>query len=333
MMNPRTHPRGAPPDFELPSRNPSPSVLTDAMWWLVSMRLRLEPRSRDGGTYADKPGSHNIGRALPDYGQGDYRTDHSIRDRFNRTGPWWRSKTAAHDWTFRDAQRGDFATIIRYTNRLIRAMRDPDDPRPDDTYFYTLGQTDNDRVVEGYNERDNAAESSSDLTHLWHRHDSFRRNIIGSYPHMWKALTIDMGWTVAEWRRSLEDDVTASENWNDAVIEVTASTAKRLSTPTRPVREGEKRSAASLLQYSVINSDDAVTRTEEVADQTAEVKAMVTELLELARTELPPDLQSLPGRPSAEIAAVLRAVPGVDWAEVGRLLTVDETAPDQRQPS
>jgi hypothetical protein len=84
-------------------------------------------------------------------------------------------------------------------------MRDPHDPRPDDVYFYTLGQADGDRVVEGYNERDDDAETSGDLTHLWHRHDSYRRNIIGSYWHMWQALTIDMGWTVAEWRQSLED--------------------------------------------------------------------------------------------------------------------------------
>jgi hypothetical protein len=325
MMNPRTHPRGAPPDFELPSRNPNPSRMTDALWWLVSMRLRLEPRSRNGGTYADKPGSHNIGSALPDHGQGDRRTDHSIRDRFNRTGAWWRSKTAAHDWTFPDAQGGTYATIIRYTNRLIRAMRDPKDPRPDDTYFYTLGQTDNDRVVEGYNERDDAPQSSTDLTHLWHRHDSFRRNIVGSYPHMWKALTIDMGWTVAEWRRSLEDDVSASETWNDAVVRLTASTARRLSTPTNPVKEGDRRSGASLLQYSVIYSVDGVARTEEVANQTAEVKSMVAELLELARNGTPSDLDSLSGREPAEIAAVLRAVPGVDWAEVGRALTAEQT--------
>ena len=150
-------------------------------------------------------------------------------------------------------------------------MRDPDDPRPDDTYFYTLGQTDTDIVVEGYNERDDESESSDDLTHLWHRHDSFRRNIIGSFPHMWQALTIDMGWTVAEWRQSLEDEVTASDNWNDAVIEVTASTAARLSTPTRPVQEGDKRSGAALLQHTVINSDDAAARTEEVIARTGAV--------------------------------------------------------------
>lgn len=212
MMNPRTHPRGARPDFTLPKPNPNPSRMTDALWWLVCMREALEPASQNSGTFANKPGSHNAGENLPDHGQGSKKTDHSIRDSFNRTGKWWRKYTSAHDWTFPDAQRGDYRTINRYTGRLIRSMRDPNDLRPDDVYFYTLGQIDADRVVEGYNERDDADQTGDD-SHLWHRHDSFRRNIIGSFPHMWKALTIDMGWTYAEWQRSV---TTEEDELNDA---------------------------------------------------------------------------------------------------------------------
>ena len=204
VMNPRTHARGAPPDFTLPRPNPNPQRMTDALWWLVCMREALEPAlSQNGGTYARKPGYHNNGAALPDYGQGDSRTDHSIRRAPDRTGPWWKNFTSAHDWTFVDAQRGNYATISLYTKRLINAMRDPHDLRPDDVYAYTLGQIDNDRAIEGYNEYRDDAETSSDDTHTWHRHDAFRRNIIGSFPHMWQALTIDMGWTYAEWQRSV----------------------------------------------------------------------------------------------------------------------------------
>lgn len=204
VMNPRTHPRGAAPDFTLPKPNPNPSRQTDALWWLVCMREALEPAdSENGGTFAKKAGSHNAGELLPDHGVGNSRTDHSIRDPFNRTGPWWKEFTSAHDWTFWSAQKGDFRTISLYTKRLINAMRDPKDTRPDDVYFYTLGQSDNDMVVEGYNERDDEDETSGDKTHTWHRHDSFRRNIIGSFAHMWKALTIDMGWTYAEWLKSV----------------------------------------------------------------------------------------------------------------------------------
>jgi len=213
-MNPRTHPRGAPPDFTLPKPNPNPGRMTDALWWLVCMREALEPENSDnGGTYADKAGYHNAGENLPDHGQGNPKTDHSIRRAPDREGPWWKKYSSAHDWTFRDAQRGDYKTIDKYTTRLVNAMRDPNDLRPDDVYAYTLGQMDNDTVVEGYNEYTDDAETSADKTHNWHRHDSFRRNIIGSLWHMWKALTIDMGWTYAEWQRSVseEEDVRPSE--------------------------------------------------------------------------------------------------------------------------
>jgi hypothetical protein len=65
VMNPRTHPRGARPDFTLPKPNPNPTRMTDALWWLVCMRELLEPASENGGTYADKPGYHNIGNNRP----------------------------------------------------------------------------------------------------------------------------------------------------------------------------------------------------------------------------------------------------------------------------
>lgn len=210
-MNPRTHPRGAPPSFALPRPNPNPGVMTDALWWLVCMRELLEPDlSGNGGTYANKSGSHNIGANLPDYGEGDPRTDHSIRHAWNRTGPWWRSKTAAHDWTFWDAQRGDYRTINKYTRRQIAAMSDPHDLRTDRAVFYVLGNVDGDVTTEGYNEIDNDPETSGDNTHAWHIHDSFFRDAVGSFAAMWRVLTVDMGWTYAEWQRSVaieEDDV------------------------------------------------------------------------------------------------------------------------------
>jgi hypothetical protein len=169
------------------------------------MRLRLEPLSQNGGVLAIKPGYHSYGSRLPDYGEGDTRTDHSIRRAPDRTGPWWQGFASAHDWTFTRAHSGVYTEINKYTNRLRNAMMSPTDLRPDDVYAYTIGQIDSDRVVEGWNEYNDEDESGDD-THLWHRHDSFRRNIIGSFPHMWKSLTIDMGWTYAEWLQSIEGD-------------------------------------------------------------------------------------------------------------------------------
>lgn len=204
VMNPRTHPRGAAPDFALPKPNPNPSRMTNALWWLVCMREALEPSdTENGGTYADKPGYHNAGENLPNHGEGSNNTDHSIRQAPDRRGPWWWTKTSAHDWTFRSAQSGNYTNITKYTKRLINSMKDPNDLRPDNVYAYTLGQIDSDRVVEGYNEYDDGPETSDDTSHNWHRHDSFRRDIIGDFGAMWAALTIDMGWTYADWLKSV----------------------------------------------------------------------------------------------------------------------------------
>lgn len=206
-MNPRTHPRGAPPDFSMAGLppNPNPKRITNALWWLVCMRLLLEPGSQNGGVLAIKPGYHSYGSRLPGSGSGGAgkaTTDHSIRRPPDREGPWWEDYAAAHDWTFPGAHHGDYSRIDLYTSRLISAMRDPDDLRPNDVYAYTIGQADGDRQVEGYNEYKDEPESG-DISHLFHRHDAFRRNIVGLFSAMWKALTIDMGWSYAEWLRSV----------------------------------------------------------------------------------------------------------------------------------
>lgn len=212
VMNPRTHPRGAAPDFTLPRPNPNPDRQTDALWWFVCMCEALEPSSQNGGTYANKPGYHNIGNNLPDHGPGNAKTDHSIRRAPDRRGPWWRTKTAGRDWTFPDAQRGDYKTIIKYTKRMIDAMKDPDDLRPDDALAYVLGQIDGDPVVEGWNEYTDDPETSADKTHLWHIHESHKRDAVGSFDRMWALLTIYMGWTYQEYLTSIgqgeqEDDM------------------------------------------------------------------------------------------------------------------------------
>lgn len=226
VMNPRTHPRGAPPDFSMAGMPPVPKHTTPALWWLVQMRLRLEPRSENSGTFANKRQYHNTGNNLLNHrdqnGNHDWANDPSIRRTPDRTGPWWRDFCSAHDWTFDGAHTGDYTEIKKYCNRLRDAMRDPKDLRPDDVYAYFIGQIDNDRVVEGYNEYEDD-EESGDSSHLWHRHDSFRRNIIGNFWAMWKALTIDMGWTYAEWLRSTEpkewSDMATKADIQDALLD------------------------------------------------------------------------------------------------------------------
>lgn len=220
VMNPRTHPRGAPPDFDMKGLPPKPSHTTDALWWLVQMRLRLEPKSKNGGTFANKAGSHNTGNNLLTHrdsrGVRIWKNDHSIRHEWNHTGAWWREFCAAHDWTFDGAHTGDYTEIKKYTGRMLRAMRDPDDLRPDQVMFYCIGQEDSDSTVEGWHElRDEVI--TGDSSHLWHRHDSLFRNIVGSFWAMWKILTIDMGWTYAEWLASTVEKT--EQEWDEMATE------------------------------------------------------------------------------------------------------------------
>lgn len=224
-MNPRTHPRGAPPDFSMAGLPPKPSHTTDALWWLVQMRLRLEPKSENGGTFANKAGSHNTGNNLlnkkDSNGNHIWKNDHSIRHEWNRTGPWWREFSAATDWTFDGAHTGDYTEINLYTHRMLKAMRDPKDLRPDQVMFYCIGQEDDDSTVEGWHElRDEVI--TGDKSHLWHRHDSLFRNIVGSFWAMWKILTIDMGWTYAEWLRSTQ---TPPKEWDEVATKAEVQAA------------------------------------------------------------------------------------------------------------
>lgn len=182
------------PDFALKTKNPNPALITDAEHWLRERLEELEPASQHGGTYANKPGFHAPGK--------DNRaTNYSVRDKVNQSGPGW-THASAIDWTFPDAQRGDYKTIDKYTSRLWKSAHDPNDPRLDMVLFEFYGQADSDRDVEGYNEfREDSV--TSDSSHLWHLHLSFLRSRCGDMWAMWALLTVLMGWTVAQWRASL----------------------------------------------------------------------------------------------------------------------------------
>lgn len=187
------------PDFTLKTKNPNPSQITDAEWWLWERCQELEPvQSELGGILANKKGFHGTGK----YNSENYPDNYSIRDEPNHTGPWWWNYASALDWTFKDAQSGSYATINRYTQRLINSGKDGNDPRLDGIMYEVFGQADGDGGVEGWNEyRDEAA--SSDPSHLWHMHISFLRNKCGDFWAMWGLYTVLLGWTVAQWRESL----------------------------------------------------------------------------------------------------------------------------------
>ena len=103
------------PDFTMSRPGTLAKEVTDAEWWLWLRLHELEPTSQLGGILAWKSGFHSTG----DYNQKKHPGNYSIRDAPNRTGPWWQWFASALDWTFPEAQRGDYTRISRYTRRLI----------------------------------------------------------------------------------------------------------------------------------------------------------------------------------------------------------------------
>lgn len=191
------------PDFKLPSPNPRASNTTDQVWWLRCHMLALEQSTRDGGTYANKAGFHNKGSQVRDYGAGNSSTDYSIRDAVNRSGVW-RTHSSAWDWTFTTAQGGNYALIDKYTSRLVSSSLNGSDPRLDLILFEFYGQADSDSHVEGYDEY-HERDVTSDSSHLWHIHMSFRRSKVNDWWGMWALYTVLTGQSVAVWRATLPD--------------------------------------------------------------------------------------------------------------------------------
>ena len=160
------------------------------MWWLWGELQRLEPSTKLGGTYANKPGYHDYRDGLPS-------NDYSVVDRPpDDGGPG--DVCGAIDWTFPDAQAGDYSTIAVYTNRLLASAQDPDDPRLNGwREFY--GQADYDSYVEGWDCR-YGVPATSDASHLWHIHLSESRDQSTSMENKQRLLSVLKGETVEEWR-------------------------------------------------------------------------------------------------------------------------------------
>lgn len=175
--------------------NPNPDRITDEMWWLMGELLKLAPGSLNGGIYANKKGYHNTRAANDLTWPGNY----SVRDAVDREGP--DDKAAAFDWTFPDAQAGNYNTIALFSKRLLLSGQNPNDPRLDGwREFY--GNADLDTEVEGYDFRYDRL-ASSDTSHLWHIHGSETRKYVTSFDNKVAMLSVLKGETVEEWRSSL----------------------------------------------------------------------------------------------------------------------------------
>lgn len=169
--------------------NPNPARITNEMWWLWQQLQAMEPSSQLGGIYANKAGYHNARGNLPSY-------DYSVVDNPpDKGGP--PDKACAIDWTFPNAQGGNYSTISKYTKRLIDSGKDPDDPRMNG-WREAYGQADDDSYVEGWDFRYGYA-VTSDSSHLWHIHLSENRDQSTSQKNKEALLSVLRGETVEQW--------------------------------------------------------------------------------------------------------------------------------------
>lgn len=155
------------------------SAIFDVLW--QGMKA-LEPTSELGGILANKPGYHNARNRLP-------ASDYSVRQyAVDREGP--SDEGSAIDWTFPEAQSGNYSRIKKYSLRLQNAgLRQ--DPRTKYIREY-YGNVDGDREVDGYDFRAHTF-AGSDPSHLWHIHISIHRKYINDPTAMRAILGILRG--------------------------------------------------------------------------------------------------------------------------------------------
>jgi hypothetical protein len=171
------------------------SLIATVLW--PGMKA-LEPTSLLGGIYANKRGYHNKRENLPS-------TDYSVAQfEVDRQGP--NDEAAAIDWTFPNAQGGNYTTISKYSKRLLAARNDADDSRTKYIREY-FGQIDSDSTVEGWDFSKNRA-STSDKSHLWHIHISIHRKYVNDPTAMKAILSILEGETLDKFKANTGRTVT-----------------------------------------------------------------------------------------------------------------------------
>jgi len=177
-------------------------VAPDAIEYLWDRLHELEPTSKLGGICAFKPGYH----ASRKENKANWPNDYSIQDSEDQGGDddW----CAAIDWTFPDAQAGNYATINKYSNRLMASGKDMNDDRLNNLREF-FGNTDQDVKTEGWDYRYAVSSTSSDNTHAWHIHISFDRKWANDRPTMDRLIIVLQGDDVA-----LSADQTRDAVWN-----------------------------------------------------------------------------------------------------------------------
>ncbi len=163
----------------MPTVGPSPNY-TDESRRFQQALLDGEPGTENGGLYANKAGYHNLRRNLPMPGM---TRDYSITAPVDKLGP--DNKSAGHDWTFPEAQSGNFRRITLYTRRIQSAFW-ARDPRLHGWREY-LGCLDG--VTIGF-DFDTWQTRKPDSTHKWHGHFSEHRAFVESWDNKVKMLEV-----------------------------------------------------------------------------------------------------------------------------------------------
>lgn len=203
----RTMARGSRPDFTLLNM-PGNIYVTNAQRWFTDQLIDLAPRTVIAGWYSHKPGYHDTVEHNDARDKALGTDDYSTRDAEDRRGP--RNKTRASDWTFRDAQAGDFTDFAKYGDRLLAAYR-ANDPRLAGWREY-LGRISTPVTVNGVSTRRVGIDFRHrylripDSTHDWHGHFSEDTEQVESFWNKWALLTIMAGWSLVDWQKSIEEE-------------------------------------------------------------------------------------------------------------------------------
>jgi hypothetical protein len=140
---------------------------------LVGRLVAAVPGTENGGIApgdANQGGYHNSRNKLKAIGKGN---DYSVRYGPDQSGDG--DRFAAFDWTFPDAQRGDYSRIALYTGRVRDAFARKDSRL--EGWREVLGQADSDADAEGFDFLFWTTRTPDD-SHLWHMHFSALRSYV-----------------------------------------------------------------------------------------------------------------------------------------------------------
>lgn len=159
--------------------NPNRSLITDELWNFGQVCLEREPGTTNAGIYASKPGFHNTVRN----NQRNWPGNYSIALPTLVQPP--HDKARAFDWLFPEAQRGDYARINLYSQRLMEASLRKD---PRLVGLYEWFGTDSGRNI-GFNVWKDRP-SSSDDSHDYHIHFSFVTPVVTAWSFFINLLSV-----------------------------------------------------------------------------------------------------------------------------------------------